>query len=554
MILSGRDCDITSETIIYIWGIGINEEIFNREYTTYFQDMGLLGINGDNLIMGYVQSSPSTTCWRGKEVLSPNILTERKVDLCVITPKENGEIKKWLDNHNINWILAEDFFDVLISSIINKAKNDYVTSTSSILDEMFVEVFSFICRWKETGFVNQAEFEKLSQKYTLENMVAYLSRYYKNNISEIDFLLPSVRVKRIKTVGLYVERLYGGGIEKVVELLTNLFLQNGYQITLITDEWNPDAEPPIYRKMPIVRYSMKTAKGGDCFQRCKELAKVIDRNAVDIMCYHAGYNRINTFYEMLYLRMKRVPVVMELHSSFATLQELPQSIFCNLRKMYYIPNQVVVLSEKDKRYWEDQKCKCVYIPNPISLDSTVKRKSNGKTILWVGRIVQDPKQVLDVPEIAKIVRRYIPDVCFVIIGVKEKEYDYNLLIKKIEDYGLEDRIIVKEYRNDISEEYNKADVVLLTSDKESFSNVIIESRYFGVPLVMYKIPWLELTKDKRGIVEVPQKDIKSAAERIVEIIMDRELNVKMSVEAKKSAEEYQSIDVIGKWKELFETI
>ena len=538
----------------YIWGTGINEEIFNRELCDYSTDLQLLNISLKDQISGYIESDPNKETWREREVFKPEKALTSGMQQCIVTPKAKKGIVNWLDNNNVAWCTSEEYLDILkdyILKTVNLDKLEYHEKEHALNG---AEIINYIYKWKNEKRIIENEWNCLVEERSIEYVISYLAKYYKNDISDIALELPKCNKLQVNTIGIYIDKLYGGGIEKVVEMLVWLYIEDGYTVVVITDEQNTEIEPEIYLSDKVIRYNMKIPKGANVKERLCELWKLVEENNIDIICYHYGYTRINTYYEMLYLRMKGLPVLMELHSSVATIKETPREIFSHLHEMYRLANVVVVLSLSDKDYWEKKGVPCVYIPNPIQINKAVHHCSDGKTVLWVGRLVQDPKQILDVPEIVALIKKEIPDIKLIMIGYKEREYDYRLLVDKIDKLGVAANLIIENYQPSIEDYYNKADVVLMTSNKESFSNVILESRYYGVPLVMYRIPWLELTKDKRGLVEIKQNDVEGAADEIVKLLSDNKYKTKMSKLAKDSTSVKSNEDIMERWESLFEMI
>ena len=74
-------------------------------------------------------------------------------------------------------------------------------------------------------------------------------------------------------------------------------------------------------------------------------------------------------------------------------------------------------------------CRCTYIPNPVDkkleLLEPEKIRKNADTIVWVGRIVQNPKCVLDTVPIIRRVKEKIPNVKLYIVGNADQGRIYN---------------------------------------------------------------------------------------------------------------------------------
>ena len=56
----------------------------------------------------------------------------------------------------------------------------------------------------------------------------------------------------------------------------------------------------------------------------------------------------------------------------------------------------------------------------------------------------------------------------------------------------------------------------MTSQYEGFSLALLESRSFGVPCVSYEMPYLEMHRDGRGLIRVPQGDLEDCDRAVQE--------------------------------------
>ena len=71
-------------------------------------------------------------------------------------------------------------------------------------------------------------------------------------------------------------------------------------------------------------------------------------------------------------------------------------------------------------------------------------------------------------------------------------------------------LFVCGYDTDIDSYYRRSELHILTSISETFPMAIAESKSYGMPLVMYELPFVELVRESKGkgIVSIPQGDIK----------------------------------------------
>ena len=94
-------------------------------------------------------------------------------------------------------------------------------------------------------------------------------------------------------------------------------------------------------------------------------------------------------------------------------------------------------------------------------------------------------------------------------------------------------------------------VHLVTSFTESFSMVILESKSFGVPLVMFELQHLEILKDNKGVIRIPQGHVELASEAILKILSSPSEEKKLSNEAFQSFKEfYKKYNIFEMWKKI----
>ena len=70
---------------------------------------------------------------------------------------------------------------------------------------------------------------------------------------------------------------------------------------------------------------------------------------------------------------------------------------------------------------------------------------------------------------------------------------------------------------------------------------------------MYELPNLELTRDKKGIISVPQGDVLALANGMILLLKDENLRQTMGREARDSLKEFLTFDVKSAWKKLFDS-
>ena len=548
--------------LVYVWGTGKYAKNFMERLDAYEDYCCLLGVNLSDSIVAFIDGNVDK---QGKEfyqkpIISVDEAVRNGMTTCIVAVLDHSEIDKVLEEKNIvNNYYYEEYLSAVKNTILEErgailSKDKIGLST---LMRNTLEIAERIDKWKKTD-KQKAYFDKLCLEYSDEDIVAAFSWFFGNDIIFLSDFFTKLYEKKntyeeIRTIGIMADRFYGGGIEKVLALLMPLLEKDGFRIILITDECEPSKDFQISET--TIRYHMHNDHDALCYNRIRELGECVNKYGIDVMCFHFGYTRISSFYEMLYLKMKGMPIIMELHSNYIPIVQNKEQVSKYFPYMYRIANRIVVLSRADADYWSGYGCNCTYIQNPIE---DKKQSPNfhkfTKTVIWVGRIVQQPKQIMDVIPIMKEVTKVIPDAKLLIIGNPDSDYVIRALRHGIIDSRLENQIEICPYSTRIDEYYQRADIMLVTSANESFSNVIQESKVYGIPMVMYKLPWLELIRDGKGFIAVDQNDTEAAGRAIVRILSEKKLRERMAIEARESILPFLTHDVCGDWKRLFEEI
>lgn len=535
------------------------------------------------------------TLFSGKSIKSFDFFLKDTVNFCVIAVLNRSEICAALEEHNykigINYISYDNLIDAYKEEILNRRREifcsyfiTYLEETQNINFESQVGlVENAICHLeKEEEKINyilkyvimslliekwsvsknkKTDFQLMCNRFGYASVVAAFYWYYGNNIADIsewfchNIIVSARSISEKQTIGLVIDQYFGGGIEKTVSLLIRLFVKNGHRVVLITENYEPKKEFELPSE--VIRCVITSRMGKAKEKRLHELTECINSNQIDIMCFHSGYTHVSTFYDMLHMKLQNVAVVMEVHSAFLPIIVENKNASKFYPYMYNFADKLIVLSNMDKIFWENLGGDCKYIQNPLEDNSDwneTKLLKQTNTIVWVGRLVQIPKRILDVIPIMKKVAEKIPNVKLKVVGLPTNPRIYNVLVRLIEENKLENNIKLCGYKADIAGIYKEADLVLMTSASESFCNVIMESKIWGIPLVTYELPWLELLKSGEGYIAVKQGDTDAAADAIVNLLINNEMRKQMSVESRKSIESFIKHDVYADWKQVFDDI
>ena len=239
-------------------------------------------------------------------------------------------------------------------------------------------------------------------------------------------------------------------------------------------------------------------------------------------------------------------------SSLSLLDKL--SCFANFPFFYHIADALIVLNTMDLKFYSALGIPTFYIANPIPpLPHIAKtNKSNDiKNLVWIARLDQFQKNYAEALDIFRFVCEKVDNVVCHIVG-RGQAVDVEYINNYIKTNGLENKIIYEGFTTNLQKFLTTADVQLITSSFESFPMNLIEAKQYGIPVVLYELPYVELIKDQKGIISVPQHSVKEAAEAILELLRNDSKREALSLASKQSLDSFRRKvpSHIRSWKDI----
>lgn len=419
---------------------------------------------------------------------------------------------------------------------------------------------------------NPAEREKvchLFEQYWPNNeMIGIMLRaenYAVNDmVKQADFLwhirhLPLfVSPKReIKTIGMFYYRMYNGGVERVMALLSSLFCKNGYHVVLFTDEPANSLDYSLPKNIKrIVLPSARDKSIPNIQKRMDAWKSQIEANHVDMMIYHAWCN-LDLFYDELAVKLSSIPFVLHTHG-YAGLNlrdgDEPYVLQTIMQKrLYCLCDVIIALSSVDRAWWQSLGMRCVATINPATFDPWAIKVSNSSQniVLWVGRIAA-VKQPLEALKIMRLVHDKIPNAKLQMLGMADDVGSLQAVKSYIKEYKMESYVSLEGQQANIKPYYESARVVLWTAKDEGAPMGMVESKTYGLPIVSYDIANVDMIREAKGMCIVPQYDDQGAANHLINLLTNPEYHAEMSAASRSSAEEIFSVDQMKQWEAIFE--
>jgi len=193
------------------------------------------------------------------------------------------------------------------------------------------------------------------------------------------------------------------------------------------------------------------------------------------------------------------------------------------------------------------------IHNPIDLleYSTIE---NNNTILFVGRL-EKVKGVRYLIEAVPLIIKKIPNIQLYIVGDGQEK---DSLFELVNDIGLSSNIHFTGWQksDDLKRYYRKTSVVIIPSIwPENFPTVCLEAMSMGRPVIGTKVGGIpEIIDDKVNGYLVKPKDSGQIAEKVIKLLLDKNLLKFMSKNSRLKSEKYNINNYVAKLEEVYEDI
>jgi glycosyltransferase involved in cell wall biosynthesis len=313
-----------------------------------------------------------------------------------------------------------------------------------------------------------------------------------------------------------------GGGERIVLRLAALLPQYGYRVSILTFLIHPDssvltAPPPC----PIYLLPLRRTYDFTAFRAALELRRFIRQRKIQI---------VQTFFEssdiwagFVVKTLSNVRLVWS-RRDMGILRSTKHTL--SYRLMAGAPDRVFAVSEQVRRHCIEvdrvNPARVETIYNGLDLGGSVKAaKTSGEYLITsVGNVRHVKGHDVFIKAAAAVVQRF-PQVSFSIAGeVLEPEY-FAELQGLVCDLKLSERFHFVGGIANIPEHLSSADIFVLPSRSEGFSNAIIEAMAASLPVVATGVGGnAEAVKDGVSGFIVPPEDSGALAEAICRLLDD----------------------------------
>lgn len=283
----------------------------------------------------------------------------------------------------------------------------------------------------------------------------------------------------------------------------------------------------------------------------EDFTLVVDRNRF----YYPIALEIKKRFSSLNLRVFVIPVIHNMHS-IVNSKTGKSHINVNYLDIFKESSSSdVVLTQTKLQENEINKdysyVNAVSIPhsyeNNINLSKSYEL-DNFKAV-YLARYSPEKKHELAIHAFSKVID-VIPNATFYCYGFGTALASLKELVVSL---GLNKNIFLCGWVDDISKEYLTAGLSLISSQSESFSLTILESLSHGCPVVAFDVPYgpRELIINGENGYLVPYPDVDAMASRVIEVMQNKSLQLKLSEQAILTSKKYTEKNVAERWRDLF---
>lgn len=414
---------------------------------------------------------------------------------------------------------------------------DLAYSKTSVLDD---EIFETTHR----------KLKELYAKHGISKVLGELSKIwgFERAVPFFDKIAAKTKIKgSVKTIATFYHRAYNGGVEIVQAQLITMWLEAGYKVVLITED-PPNDLDYFYPKDKVKRIIIHS-----CLQmseRLYDLQKALEEENVDVFINH-NWTTPSILWESVLLHDLNIFYIIYAHGYFAVFYAIDYALYYQIFKM---ADLLIAISETNARFYQMCGCRTCLIQNPVP--EALKNINQLATldshhILWVGRIATE-KRPLDAIQIFKKVHDSIPDAVLDIVGGAEldwlermKNFSKELgVFDAVKFHGLQSWEKMRDF-------YENSAIFLFTSEGEGYPMTLLESKAFGLPCVMYSLPYLSLVKDGKGFLSAEIGDINKMANNIIGLLTNDKQKKSLGSAARESFDAFVNYDLLENWKKIF---
>ena len=357
-------------------------------------------------------------------------------------------------------------------------------------------------------------------------------------------------------IAIYISLLSRGGAERKAANIADYMYRQGNEVVLINmyrSEKEYEVSEGIKRitSEPLPE-ELPGGRIGNFITRFNRLRSIWKSERPDVVLSFIGKTNVMT---LLTTRGLNIPVAVALTGAPGREYYSPMLKFM-ARHLFKCADAVLLQTRQSMDFFPKGVLKkAIIMRNPVSADYDIDRYEGerDKTIVTLGRVDSNKNHELIIDAFANIAKD-CPDWKVYIYGEGPER---DRLIKKVDDLGLSDRVLLPGFTNDPVSVLKKAGVFVLSSNSEGTPNALIEAMMLGLPVISTDCPCGgpgELIRDGENGLLIPMNDVSKMQDSLQKIINNYHFAEQIGRESAKTRDIYSPKKVFKTWEELFETL
>lgn len=338
-----------------------------------------------------------------------------------------------------------------------------------------------------------------------------------------------------------------GGTERMTAMLANALCEK-YQVRVISRKFEGDKL--FFSLKSKIRHFVLTEHQGKLaiIKQIHEIRNFIKNENIEwVINVDVGMG----FYGILASKGTKTKVITWEHGNY--YNNWGSRVFPYLRRFAAkYSDAMVVLTERDKQnYKENIKTnKPIYvIANPMKKNDFIYDKRS-KIIMSAGLLLPIKGFDRAIQVAAKVLPKY-PEWKWIICGEGPERRKLELMIQ---EFHLEDKMILVGSVQDMDRQYQKAAMYVMTSEMEGLPMVLLEAKSWGLPIVSFDIMTgpSDIIKDGINGYLVELYDIDGMADKIEELVKHQELRQSFSNCSQLDVDKFDFENISEKWEQILE--
>ena len=339
-----------------------------------------------------------------------------------------------------------------------------------------------------------------------------------------------------------------GGVERVVTTLANHFSSvYGYRVNIysLSKKRNDSLPYDLHSSISVKYLGYKVSSLDKSYKAClKELAflyKKLRKEQIDILITTTTFHNV---YFSIMAPILKYKVIGSHHEEYQS----DTSKWNRLKKIFYRNlHGVVVLTQSDYMNYRKYNHNVRVIPNSIPFKREYAFNEKNKKIIMVGRLSSEKSMEYGIKGFAQLVNKHTEWELEIIGDGPQKDNLNNL----IENLNLDKKVYITNFTKNIEQKYKEAAFTMLTSQKEGFGCVLIESFAKGIPVISFNNvgPSAIIQHYQNGFL-VKKNDLNVLVEMMDIIMSNDQLRSNLSECAYSSSYKYTITNVMQLWANL----